>query len=865
MDMKRNLLTLAVAALTVASASAIPAKRITRTVTQPDGTTVTVTLTGDEWFHSFVTSDGLTVGFTPEGHVVYANTDGLTSVLAHDPAARGGDEHTYVATQAARISYDAQRNASPKVLARRAEAASPRLKMSNSKGRIKIEQEDSQVPHKGVAHVPIILVEYTDIKFRDGAAAAQTFEDFFMGEESSARKYFQDASLGQYDPQFHIIGPVTVSKNRSYYGGYDYRGTDEKPGTMVKEAIQLADPDTDFSIFDNDGDGECDVVIVLYAGVGQASSMVAQSVWPCQWDLTSSRDGAVYADGVRCNKFAVFNELNGSNQSQIDGIGTFCHEFSHCLGLPDFYETTYYYGYFGMDGWSLMDHGSYNNDGYTPIGYSAYEKAFMGWIDLIDGEKNTQYNLPVLNNPDDPQTAAVVLTNAKDPDEYFIFETRAKQGWDAYMEDEGMLITHVTYSESAWSSNSVNDYALQRMTPVPADNKLTSATLSGDLWPKSYATEFTNTSVPAAKTNTGSYLSQPVTEITRDPQTGAVSFWVDRQPVPDIPAPTPSEPVVEETGSFVASWSPVEVEGTDVTYTLQVWPASEGLPAPQVWTDFSSSLDGWTLEGNYNLLTSSITLGKADGAGSLTSDEAVTPEDGIVTVVANVKRYGSDSDVVIQLALLDDAGTQVAVEELDVLDNKAPAYFSVAFTGLDNDKSYNVRVSNKGRSKRVTLYSAMAFAGDYSGSDDIDYKNALDKALAANGDKAPRAEEDTTSGERITIAGITDTSYKVTGLASAVYRYRVKAVPVDPEKGKESFWSAVVEVDLATAGVATVGDGAPSAAYVVVNGEVVATPGARLYTVSGTEIPALAPGRFRPSPGAYVLVTPGLRPAKLIL
>ena len=81
-------------------------------------------------------------------------------------------------------------------------------------------------------------------------------------------------------------------------------------------------------------------------------------------------------DGVTIDKYAVFNELSGSNTNNIDGIGTVCHEFSHCLGLPDFYETTYTYGYYGMGSWSLMCSGSYNNDGYTPIGYSAYEKHF---------------------------------------------------------------------------------------------------------------------------------------------------------------------------------------------------------------------------------------------------------------------------------------------------------------------------------------------------------------------------------------------------------------------------------------------------------------------------------------------------------
>lgn len=863
--MKRKILTLALAALTMGSAWAVPAKRITRTVAQPDGTTITVTLTGDEWFHAYVTSDGLAVDFTPEGHAVYRTADGSTTVYAHEVADRTSAEQAFLSAQESSVAYNELRAGSPKVLARQAQvAASPKVKMSSANGRIKIEQEDSQVPHKGTAHIPIILVEYTDIKFRDGDAAAQTFQDFFMGEENSARKYFQDASMGQYDPQFHVIGPVTVSKNRVYYGGTDYWGNDEKPGTMVKEAIQLADPTTDFSIFDNDGDGECDVVIVLYAGVGQASSGVVQSVWPCQWQL-SAQGGVVYPDGIRCNKFAVFNELNGTYRSQIDGIGTFCHEFSHCLGLPDFYETTYTYGYFGMDGWSLMDHGSYNDDGYTPIGYSAYEKAFMGWIDLIDGEKNKQYTLPVLNDPDDPQTAAVVLTNAKDPNEYFIFENRAKQGWDSYIKDEGMMITHVTYSASAWSSNTVNNYSLQRMTIVPADNNLTSTTLSGDLWPKSYATEFTNTSVPAAKTNKGSYLSQPVTEIIRDPQTGAVSFWVDRQAVQDIPAPVPQEPVVDETGSFTAVWAPVEIDGTDVTYTLQVWPASAALPAPKLWTDFSKSLEGWTPAGEYNLLSNTISLGKADGPGSLTSDGKVSPEDGVVTVVASAKRYGSDSGSVILLSLIDENGNQIAVEEFDVADNKASAYFSIAFAGLDNAKEYSVKVANRGLSKRITIYSVMAFSGDYADCENEDYDKALQSVLSPAGANAPARADQTKSGDRITITGITDTSYKVTGLESATYRFRVKAVPTDPEKGEGSGWSDIKEVDLSTSGIADVSRDTPQAAYVVSGGEIVATPGSRLYTVSGLEVGAISPGRFAPAPGVYLLVTPGLRPAKIVL
>ncbi len=860
--MKRKILGLALAALTIATASAVPARRIVKTVTQPDGSTITVTLTGDEWFHSYVTADDLTVALTPEGHAVYTNADGLTAVYAHEANQRDSFETGFIAAQGASLNYQARRSASPKVIAREqqqrqaaAAAANPIMKSPQ------VEQGESQVPHKGTAHIPIILVEYTDVKFKNSSTANATFQDFFMGEEDSAKKYFTDASLGQYDPEFHVYGPYTLSKSRVYYGGTDYWGNDEKPGHMVKEAIQLANPDVDFSIFDNDGDGICDVVIVLYAGVGQASSGVAQAVWPCQWDLASSGAGSITVDGIKMTKFAVFNELNGSNSSKIDGIGTFCHEFSHCLGLPDFYETTYGNGYFGMDAWSLMDYGCYNDNGYTPIGYSAYEKAFMGWLNLIDGEKNTFYQLPVLNNPDDPQTTAVVLTNKANAKEYFIFENRAKQGWDTYISDQGMLITHVTYDASAWNNNTVNNYALQRMTIVPADNKLTSATINQDLWPKANAFEFTNTSTPAAKTNSGSYLSQPVTEITRDPSTGVVSFWVDRIPVSEIETPELKEPVVEETGSFTASWSPVTIDGTDVSYTLQVWPAADGLPMPAVFTNFKAIESNWSFGGVYKLYSTYLTFGSASSDGYMTSRTAVYPDNGAISVVVNAKRYGTDANPVVVMSLLDSNGNVAAVDEFEV--TKDAAYYSCCFNGLDDSEPYTVKIANRGTSKRISVYSVMAFEGDYAGATDEEYKAAFDSALDDSAAAPARAQE-TTSGDRLTVTGITDTSYKVTGLQNIRYRYRVKAVPEDTTLGKESFWSPVKEIDLSTSGVTDIDVDAPQSTYIISGNELVATPGARLYSVSGVEIKAIAPGRFAPAPGAYILITPGLAPAKIV-
>lgn len=889
--MKRTFIALALAALTTASVWAVPARRITKTIEQPDGTTVEVTLQGDEWFHSYVTSDNLAVWINDEGYAVYVTTSGPTTILAHNPADRSADEQTAIAANSASMNFAAVRAEAPKYQARMAELREEALARAEAAGqdvspyrvssttgedgipRVSLEQGASQVPHKGTAKVPIILVNFSNVSFKNSSTANATFTEFFMGEDNlSCHKYFSDASNGLYDPQFDIIGPFTVANNRKYYGGSSGNGNDEKPQYLVRDALQLADPTTDFSEYDNDGDGIVDVVIVLYAGVGQASSGVAEAVWPCQWSLSSGGVGKYNTnDGVKCDKFAVFNELNGANQSKIDGPGTFCHEFSHCLGLPDFYETTYYYGYMGMDVWSLMDYGCYNDDGYTPCGYTAYEKAFMGWITLLEGQPNTKYNLPVLNKEGEQNTDAVILINSKDKNEYFIFENRDKQGWDKYMDDKGMLITHVTYSSSAWSNNSVNNYSLQRMTIVPADNKFDTYTRSGDLWPKSYAYEFTNTSVPAATTNTGSFLNREVTEISRDSSTGNVTFWVDRAPVSPVTPPVINEEeyapeLAEEDGAFTAKWGATEIEGCDVSYILQVWEKTDGMTMPTVWQDFTKDTPvTWNQDGAVDKKKNYVVLGNTSGTtGVLTSPCTVAAEDGCITVVAYAKRFGTDSGAEIKLSLVESTGATGNFTTVSLGNLKQ--YCKAVLKG-EAGKVYSVRIENTG-SARIMAYNVMAFEGDYSDFTDEEFQEALNAAY--NAEAAPaRVEVSTSPAGRITVKGIRETSYQVTGLENpnGTYCYRVKAVPDDDTIGLESFWSNTMEVTLHehNAAIVAVETSPATSGFTVENGNILATPGARLYTMSGLEVRATAAGRFSVAPGAYILITPGFRPSKVIV
>ena len=417
--MKKLILTAVGVAMAATTAFGVPARRDWRTFTQTDGTTITVRLVGDENFHAYVTADG---------NFRYITADGTTSAIAHDAANRDEAENSFVATNACTLKSLHQ-----------ASMATPRRAREISKA----NENESQVPTLGAPRIPVLLLAYADYDFRDGKNAINTFTEFFESGDESARQYFVDQSNGKYTPQFDIYGPYTLSKNRSAYGGNigDY---DRGVGTMVGEGCQGLDNSIDFSKYDNDGDGECDVVIVIYAGDGEASSDApdaANAVWPCQWELSSSDFGkSLRLDGVKVDKFGVFNELSGFDLSEIDGIGTFCHEFSHCLGLPDFYCTNDYSNYFGMSDWSLMDYGCYNNEGYTPIGYSAYEKNFMGWIDYVEPQDNTRYTLPVFNSKNAANDVALKITNPTNSNEYYIVENRARQGWDRYIYGEGLAL-----------------------------------------------------------------------------------------------------------------------------------------------------------------------------------------------------------------------------------------------------------------------------------------------------------------------------------------------------------------------------------------------------------------------------------------
>ena len=526
--MKKNLFLLLICLCGGLIAQAVPARPGWHTISQSDGTTLQVQTVGNAFNNAILTRDGLTVARGQDGDFYYfSSATGLTTVRAHEANQRSASENAFINVQRGSLTMSYQP-----------------YKIPREKGKLTTggSNDESGVPAIGTRKIPIILVEFTDKKFNN---TRQEIIDAMLTGNESVGQYFRDQSNELYQPDFEVHGIYGLSHNREYYGGHSGGNSDKGLGYLVTEACQLAAADgVSFKPYDTNNDDYCDVVIVIYAGVGeaQASWNHPEAVWPCNWNLSSASYYGMGGTGAfrpnngdpLVDNFAVFNELHGNddNGTTVDGIGTFAHEFGHCLGLPDFYDTG---GgdHYGMGDWDIMCLGCYNNDGFTPPGYSAYEKKFMGWIEYITPQPGTYYTLPVFNQKNAATDKALCITSNLNQNEFFILENRKKQGWDRYAPGEGIMITHVIYNADRWWGNTPNNENIQLMSLMNADNSWSYYDEATDLWPQSGKTEFTDSSTPAAKlhmnarggiVNNAGYLGKPVTEMVIN-QDGTASFW----------------------------------------------------------------------------------------------------------------------------------------------------------------------------------------------------------------------------------------------------------------------------------------------------------------------------------------------------
>ncbi|MBR1573547.1 MAG: M6 family metalloprotease domain-containing protein [Bacteroidales bacterium] len=402
----KKVLTGVLALLMGCAAFAIPADRRPIHYTQPDGTTITILLHGDEFEHYATDLDG-------------------------QPLALGTDGFYRPATdiQAARVR-------------------SPRMTRSAAQRMQAMARDKARVSNIGEKRIPVVLVNFTDTQFRISDPKAK-FEALlnqhgysYNGANGSVQDYYVDNSQGQFRPVFDVFGPYDLDNKSSYYAGSD--GTANAHEAVV-EALRQAAEEYDLSIYDSDGDGIIDMTLMYYAGYNQAEGGPTNTIWPHQWSVQYSEYANQKVDGLRIGKYFCTSEYKGSQGGRMCSIGTTCHEFAHSLGLPDWYDTDYEVNGIthGLAEFSPMCHGSYLNDSRTPPYFNVEERVMLGWVDREKAFTEVAGNGTLKIGPVYENHAYTIQAPTRG--EYFYLEFRDGTGWDSYL-PEGMVVYHADKS-----------------------------------------------------------------------------------------------------------------------------------------------------------------------------------------------------------------------------------------------------------------------------------------------------------------------------------------------------------------------------------------------------------------------------------
>ena len=519
--MRKSIILLAVSAIMCIQALANPAIRGSVQMPQPDGTLVKISLQGDEFYSFNTTVDGYTVLLNDAGAYVYAQREGKklvpTGVLAHDEGQRSAAELALLGTLTKRMTDKEA-----------VEEAHMRRAARNAMLRVDLSNFDFD-NFRGL----VILIDFADRKFESEDPQA-FYTQMFSTEgltgwhdphtnrdvtcPGSVRDYFNDQSNGAFNPPFDVYGPYTSAKkaNQCY----------SQSRSIFKAALKEANNDIDFSKYDNNGDGRVDMVFFLVAGYSAAANgRESGYLWPHASNFTYDY---INYDSKWFDRYASSTELYGWESTPssvvVEGIGTVCHEFSHVLGLPDFYDTDYDDN--GGEshhpgGWDIMAGGSDYNYGRTPAGYTFYERYALGWArpKTINGEGN--FSLEAVNKSREGYILRTPVNN-----EFFTIENRQKTGWDAYIPGHGMIVTRVDSTNlTVWSNNQVNCNPAHNYFELLRAGNTTSGDLGSDPFPGTTGNPMlTNETTPNLKTWSGKPNAYNIVGINE--KSGIINFTV---------------------------------------------------------------------------------------------------------------------------------------------------------------------------------------------------------------------------------------------------------------------------------------------------------------------------------------------------
>ena len=488
------------------SAFAIPAKLGVTSYRQPDGTVLQIRLHGNGDLHFATTEDGtlLTMGEDGFYRLATVNDEGLvvsTGIKATStPVAMG-------------VKLD---DVKGKIRNPRKANADAQKTVQSGLGKYR-----NNYPTTGEVRVPIILVEFNDVKFSEGYP--EYFRNMVNGDfkmydcPGNLQEYFEFQSHGKFTPKFDVYGPVSLPQDIVYYASNAGQGWDVYANKMISDAAKQLynEQRVDFKQYNFDKDDEVDLLYVVYAGYSEARGYDPnQTIWPNAGDIKKNGNFCMVGD-MWINKYACSNEL--ISDGEFEGMANIIHEFSHVIGLPDLYPTGDYFHYNTPGPYSILDYGVYANEGRTPPNFTSYERNALEWDYPIPIKGQTTVELK------DISTGEFGLITTSKASEFFLFENRQNIGWDKYIPHHGLVIYHIDYNRTTFENNMVNnDASHQRVDLIEANNTpgfninygKEDANCAEWTFPgKNGITEFTFDSEPAFQTWDGADLSLPITNI----------------------------------------------------------------------------------------------------------------------------------------------------------------------------------------------------------------------------------------------------------------------------------------------------------------------------------------------------------------
>lgn len=476
-------------------------------------------------------------------------------------------------------------------------------KLGNSKFDNTDGHDLREINTEGDYHALVVLVNFRDTKFSNSKDDPRALVDNMLNGENynyqnatgSANAYFRKISDGQFNPIFDVVGPVTLSRNARSYHDYDQNDMVINPSTgkeqmafpagrMVEEAVNLLDGQIEFDKYDANNDGKVDFIYFFFAGKAYPQG----GLWPHAFTVTSALGAPIVKDGVEIDRYATSSEI-GYTSNKFTGIGTFCHEFSHVLGLPDYYDTAnngQQSKCFTPGSFDALDAGYYNNDEHTPPIYSTYERYALEWMKPVTLEGSA--NITML--PLEAYSLGYKVNSPSNPQEYFILENRGGGYYDRFLSGSGLLVWHIDFNLGIWQNNKVNNSeSHQRIDIIEADNIKSESSRNGDVFPGNAGVhEFTSSVTPSFKDWNSRPVGYELRKINHnfDGTTTFSAIATSGKEMPGMTLDVPNPSIAKATANgFVIEW-PV-IDGAD-KYFLSIFNAEKFSGDKLEYDDFAN-------------------------------------------------------------------------------------------------------------------------------------------------------------------------------------------------------------------------------------------------------------------------------------